>query len=347
MTPEQDAQQSDRLTTLRSFVVKVGKWILYALGLCVAIGALAALYVFFQNQLDLRYQTTANCKKHSGSKQICTYADGSLSLRQVERGKKRLTESTVHLDEEDGKIKYVYKAYWFEQCQSGSEITLDKKYSSGESMRLLCSDNALYLGFETEFKTEVTFDELGFYVDHNYEYTDYGPLERYVALANAELREDRLQREKDAAEQKRQAERLAREEREARARELERKRSEAERLAREDALEKKRLEAERLANMGIISRAQFSLIQKGVSRETLFKTLGRTAFEYSLDQQPDRTALVYCSGPPLRYHTVFLEKNWVVRKVSSSTGIGSCAKDTYRYVNWALAREYWSSSPDT
>lgn len=293
-----DTQQTGSKSKLRSLINKLGKWLLYALGLCIAAGALAALYVFFQNQLDLNYQTTASCKKHSGSKQICTYADGSLSLRQVERGKKRLTKSTVRLDEEDGEIKYVYEVYWFEQCQGGSEITLDKEYSSGEPMRLLCIDNALYLGFETESKTEVTFDELGFYVDHNYEYTDYGPLERYVALANAELREDRLQREKDAAEQKRQAERLAREEREARERELERKRSEAERLAREDALEKKRLEAERLASMGIISRAQFSLIQKGVSRETLFKTLGRSKFEYSLRQQPDRTALVYCSAPP-------------------------------------------------
>lgn len=197
---EEDKDVDGSLTQLKEYLRKVFKWALYLLMIVSVAGLSTAFYYFYQNHLDLTYETNAECKQHSSRKQICTNEDGHLFLRHVERKERRSSVSDVFLDGDTGKLKYRFVATWFQECEDGIEITLrETAYSTGEPYRLLCTSNRLSTSFAADSKTSVSFDELGFQMEHSYLSVDYSMLERQLALSSAENRADRLLKEEAEA----------------------------------------------------------------------------------------------------------------------------------------------------
>ena len=197
---EEDKDVDGSLTQLKAYLRKVFKWALYLLMIVSVAGLSTAFYYFYQNHLDLTYETNAECKQHSSRKQICTNEDGHLFLRHVERKEGRSSVSDVFLDGETGNLKYRFVATWLQECEDGIEITLrETVYSTGEPYRLLCTSNRLSTYFVMDSKTSVSFDELGFQMEHSYLGVDYSMLERQLALSSAENRADRLLKEEAEA----------------------------------------------------------------------------------------------------------------------------------------------------
>lgn len=185
---------------------KLARWIGYIALIIIAAGVSLYLYSLHQENLKLSYMTSDTCVQRFLS-QLCEEDDGTLYLRKVDIGNKRLSVSFLSDDPQDESFQYVYAAYWFENCEDNIKIELVMTDSGGTPFTLKChsgpqrflensAPSRLYIALARSDKGNLSVDEFGFKINDNYEDADYAPLLRQLALTSSEIRASRKSRQK-------------------------------------------------------------------------------------------------------------------------------------------------------
>ena len=205
---------TEKTSQLARRLKQIARWIGYIAVIVVIVVAAFYLYSLYERNLEVSYMTSDECVAvgyGSSATQLCEESDGRLYLRKVDRTHKTLSVSFLSDDPKDDSFKYVYAAYWFEDCEENTEVELARTYSDGTPFTLTCvtaaqpflkhsAPSRLSIQLVTGKKSELSINEFGFKIDDNYEHADYAPLERKLALTGSETRE--LRKERQAEEER-------------------------------------------------------------------------------------------------------------------------------------------------
>ena len=189
--------------------------------LAILLGILVFGYITYRPEQDLSWLTSDDCEA-DGPFQLCrSNLDSDPYLRQIDRDNQVIAISDILAFEEDENFSYQYDIYWITNCQFGTAIETDKRYSDGEPILAYCVQDDPKLNFDTALKvggirrspriSRIEYDFGGFSASFDFSSANFSPLEQDITVRRARpVAEFRAEREERfAAEARIEEERLA------------------------------------------------------------------------------------------------------------------------------------------
>jgi hypothetical protein len=170
---------------------------------------------------DLSWLTSDDCEADELFQLCRSNLDSDPYLRQIDRDNQVIAISDLLAFEEDGNFSYQYDIYWITNCQFGTAIETDKKYSDGEPILAYCVQDDPKLNFDTALTvgvilrsprlSRIEYDFGGFSASFDFSSANFSPLEQDITVRRARPVEDfRAEREERfVAEARIEEERLA------------------------------------------------------------------------------------------------------------------------------------------